>query len=305
MVQARGYQVVPSGSGHWKILDSKGRSVRDNDGPLILSGTSSEVRSRAMSVKRLLDAGVLDIDPWAPQKPKGERNGDEPDERTAQEEAEREAAAERQRSDDFRRSERTRLVRERMEPMVVLLGGWDKRGLRRELGTVAFYVAERLGLEPRWSSAEAAAENADGIRKGATLSTSMAACWERFLNEIEAWPDMQGRYMMLLREAKGLAEPSIGSDQAHQQREIMEEVAGGPVRQQPLPVSSLALELAYELGVGRTDSLDKPRAMQLLTEVLQLEQRAHRLDAETSHEDEGDDREEVPGGSHEDGADRT
>lgn len=271
IIEQRGFKVVPSGSGHWRVLDAKGKVVVDDNGPVIMSSTSSDVRGRVMAVKRLMNAGVLLVDPWANQKPKDGSEDDGGDQLSEQEIAAREAAAERDRLEDQRRSDRTHAVRERLEPVVVLIGGWDKRGNMREIGVVAHYFAERSKLPSRWSSAEAASENAEALRKGATLSPNIAALWEKLLDELETWPDITLRWMQLLREAKGLEESTVGGDDVGDA--VVDEGradTGTPVRPSARP-SALALELAFELGVGRTDSTDRARLLQLVERVVDIE----------------------------------
>ena len=271
LVRQRGYKVAPSGSGHWKVLDAKGRAVLDADGPLILSGTSSEGRSRTMSVKRLMAAGVLLEDPWAPTKAK-DASTDSGEQVSDAETARLEREAEQRRTADQRHGERTLAIRERLEPIILNLGGWDKRGMLKEVGLVAHYFATQSELLHAWAAPDAAAENADSLRKGATLSPAMAPLWEGLLGELEAYPDTRLRWMQLVREAKQLDPPTIGSPEtAPTSISVVQPEAAPSGSALPL----LALRAAFEMGVGRgADDPYRREVAELIVNIARLELQA-------------------------------
>lgn len=278
LVEKRGFKVVPSGSGHWKVLNSKGQVMTDDDGPIIMSGTSGEIRGRDMAVKRMMNAGILPEDPWKPTSPK--EPGAAPT-RDEQEEARRERELELQRHEDHERSERTHRIRERLEPIIARLGGWDKRGVKANLGQVASYYAGRMELPERWSSATAAAENAESIRLGATLSPSMASLWEHLLSELEAYPDTQVRFFQLEREAKGIAEPTIGDPDGFS-RSGYSRAAETPALLVQAELPTLALRAMFEMGVGRpAHDPDRPHILKLGEEILRLEMKERNDDSKS------------------------
>lgn len=272
IVEADGYKFVPSGSGKWKLLNGKGSVVVDDHGPLIMSATTSEARGRDMMVHRFMAAGVLKRDPWAPTPAReGER------ETTEMSDAEREAyerEMEERRIADQERARRTHAIRDRLEPVIERLGGWDKRGVKNEVGLVAHYFAERMDLPERWTSPGGAAENAEALFKGATLSGNMARLWEGLVDELESYPDTRVRWMQLLREAKQIDPPTIGEGPTMTTRSSP--LLRTPERRLPIPnldaLPTLAMRAAFEMGVGRTsDSPDRAAVMAIVYEIAELE----------------------------------
>lgn len=293
IIEKDGYKVVPSGSGHWRVLTNKGAVIVDENGPVILSGTTSEFRGRDMAVHRLMKAGVLKRDPWAPTAKKTEDDqAPDPDEMSEQERAVYEAEQEEARRTNQERSRRTFAVRERIEPVIARLGGWDKRGMLTEIGTVAHYFATQSRLPDAWTSPQAAAENARALSKGATLSDPMATIWERLMTELESWPDTQLRWMQLLREAKGLEEPTIGEAVTPLERGLQVVQGGGAVV--PLPkiegMPTLALRAMFEMGVGRAaHDPDRATCMKIGEEIMRLEILARDADPSDAKTEEAND----------------
>jgi hypothetical protein len=286
IIEADGYKVVPSGSGHWRILNAKGAVVVDDNGPVIMSGTTSEIRGRDMAVHRLMKAGILKRDPWAPTpKREGERDTEEMNDA---ERAAHEREMEERRTTDHLRAQRTLRIRERLEPVVARLGGWEKRGMVAEVGLVAHYFADRKELPERWTSPSGAAENAEALRKGATLSDNIANLWEHLLSELESWPDTQLRWMQLLREAKGVDEPTIGEAVTPLTRSSpqLQVVTGKPLPQlDELP--TLALRAMFEMGVGRpAHDPDRAHVLRIGEEIMRLEIQARRSDRPADVQDE-------------------
>lgn len=213
--QSKGLYKVVSGGKHKKIIYAKdapgnraGQAVRDESGPLILSDTPGEHRNRELAVHRLLKAGVLRFDPWKPPQGKDQRVGEtagrsdgDREDKFEQKIAHRLAV-----SDEHRRTNQlTQDLRERVEPIVAKLGGWDKRGLKAELSSAAYNFLEQISFEPRWPTKGAANQSCFQLAKGQTLNTPSRNMWSRFFDELESSIDgPTTRYFELVRAAKGL-----------------------------------------------------------------------------------------------------
>jgi hypothetical protein len=208
LIRQKGYKVVPGRGGHVKILDSKGRKVIDENGPLILSSSPGDFRARDLAAARLIRAGVLERKdlPWQPEKPKGLLLGDAADngKKSKAEQARDRREEERRKVADENRSrhERTQEVRARLEPIITRLGGWGKRGLVGELGSVVFHHSK--GAPWGFPSVQAARANATSLRKGGTLSDDRLTCWLGLLDTLEGAPLLREAWFDMVRAARGL-----------------------------------------------------------------------------------------------------
>lgn len=204
----KSYKVTSSGK-HHRVLDLKGRVVVDENGPIIISKTPSEHRWREMTVHRLMRAGVFKSDPYKQHhEKKAEANG-KGDHLTKEEtrQLQRESIARLGRN----RADRTKRLREKLEPLVAAAGGWnDRRGSTRgvspsELGQAAHHWGAERGRVDRPPSVGAATQAANvNLKKGGTLSERTADFWEAFVNEWAAAPDTRRWYIDMVRAAKGL-----------------------------------------------------------------------------------------------------
>jgi hypothetical protein len=208
LVISNGFKLVPNGAGHWKLLNKKGAVVIDAKGPVILSGSASDVRARDMHVQRLLAVGALKSDPWKPTKAKTE--GEREESKTAH--LHSEEARQRRRERELQASrdsqERTRKVRERLEPFVVSIGGWEKKGVKAELARAAFHYLTVTNRVERWATLASAEQNVFTISKGNTVGERVASAWHLFMDEIERAGDTTearvSRYFELVAQSKGL-----------------------------------------------------------------------------------------------------
>ena len=201
------YKVTSSGK-HHRVLDMKGRVVVDENGPLIISKTPSEHRWREMTIHRLMKAGVLKSDPYKQHHEKKGDNGGG-DHLTKEETRALQRAAVARVAQN--RAERTRRLRERLEPLVARCGGWNEsRGTTRgvsasELGLIAHHWGETRGRVDRPPSVGAAQQTANAnLKRGGTLSDRNADFWEAFINEWAAAEDPRRWYIDQIRIAKGL-----------------------------------------------------------------------------------------------------
>lgn len=213
-IKANGFKVVPSGK-HHKVVDvegklgAKNKVVTDTNGPIIISSTPGDFRARDMHVKRLKGAGIIKRDPWAKDKgeaAEGRKKGFSEDDKAR--------ARERIAQESRRREERTKQLRSRVEPIVMKLGGWERRGATAELGRVAMYFAAKAGKKT-WASESSAMQNAHQLKKGNTLSDQAVDAWNLLCDELEkAWRRGPGttpndealreRWFELVREEKGI-----------------------------------------------------------------------------------------------------
>lgn len=304
-VRARGFRVVPSGGGHYKILGKDNKAVRDDDGPLIISGSPSERRARDMHVHRLMKAKVLLIDPWAPDKGNAANgNGDgkkrsriaDPDVQAAK------IAAIKEKS--RKQAALTLELRGRLEPLVVKLGGWNSSGSRggsgvtaSELGLVARHwanVHSRVGV---WANDAAARGAAQTLKTGGTLGEKPRELFTLIVDELETVAKKGGaegvrqRYFALIRDAKGLAPergpelpaPGPVSDASGNGSGVLPPAAAPPPivtrvvdRPSVLPgdtgeVPTLALRSLAEMMMGDADEERRDRAIKLAEDILRLE----------------------------------
>jgi len=290
-VKARGYNVVPSGGGHKKVVDKHGKSVVDANGPLLISSSPSEVRWRDMHVSRLMKAGVLKEDPWNPEEKERRSSGGDPARNRRVSEAVQRKQASRQ--------ERTKKIRAKLEPIVARLGGWDKRGFVADLGRVQYHLAKSMGRVETPKSLASAIQNARQMKMGGTLSDHNALCWELLIDDLERHDrrdrdhGLLNRWAELQRGARGLPiedeEESLPSAQA-----AILELTGPRTLPEQLPAPSsngrpephpaagptlprMAIEIAARMGASiRTDD-DMNR-------VLVLSERIARLELEEDHD---------------------
>lgn len=284
-IRANGFKVVNSGKGgaHRKVLDKNGAVVLDSNGPLILSGSPGERRWREMHVHRLMHAGVLKKDPWASGvgiEPNGAGRPGMTDEQKA---AIRRAVEQQQ----HQREAETRALRERLEPIVVQLGGWNQghgpaaAGIAAaEFGRVARYYAGRRGRVENWPTDSAAAQSAHTLKRGGTLSDNARICWALLVDELERDPDgPRMRYLELVRQARGLAEPEIeqGENGELVELEIPKmALARDPVERR-LEIGPLyrkpryALEALAYMARGAEDSAELSAVIVLAEKILEME----------------------------------
>lgn len=247
-IRAAGFRCAKSGNQkHYKVMTRTGAAVIDADGPIIISSTPSEERFKEMTVKRLMRAGVLKVDPYkATRGSKGERaeqNGDEQKKKTP---------FSRQQSDpDFKKrlheakvaaikkksaaaKEATAEIRAHLEPVIAKLGGWSATGVSSSSGVKINEVALTLHC---WATTRGRVEmpkttfrtphapitaDSDALRSavmnmknpGHTLGDVWRPIFKVFVDELwqHAGRDPEkaaARYRELLREAKGIvAEPT-------------------------------------------------------------------------------------------------
>lgn len=225
--KANDFKVVPDGrSKHYKIVYGKshgakaGQRVQDDNGPLIVSGTPSEIRDKMEMMNRLLAAGVItkkQVEQIKGQQSGREWGGDEPPPPTEKDvEKEREQAELRDRS--ARLTAETAELRGRLEPIVVGLGGWRARPSRGgvsvvELGELAWWYGKTRQWKelPEGADDLAAKTSAENLRTpGATVAPRWLPFWRRFIDSLEIDGDPAGRYLELRREMKGIAPPIAG-----------------------------------------------------------------------------------------------
>lgn len=281
-VKANGYDVVPSGAGHKKVV-KRGKPVVDKDGPLIISSSPSEVRWREMHVSRLMKAGVLKEDPWNPEpKERGSRLRD-PNVQAAKLRAIQAASEARQ--------ERTRKIRAKLEPLVARLGGWDKHGFVAELGRIQYQLAKNRGRVETPKSMASAIQNARQMKLGGTLSDNNALCWELLIDDLERHdrrdPEsgLHLRWVELQREVRGLPndeEEPLASAQAAVlalRSPLPPELPGAAENgrpEEPHPAEgpllpSLALEATAYMGRGARDKEEMDRVLVLGEKIARLE----------------------------------
>jgi hypothetical protein len=242
LVIANGFKYVPNGAGHLKLLNKKGAVVVDANGPVIMSTSASDVRAREMHIKRLLGVGALKTDPFKDQKKLGERSGDDAQkskrERSIAAITSPEAREARHRSDVARskaREENTQKLRARLEPFVMSLGGWDKKGTSADLGRTLFYFLQSRNRAEAFSTLDSCYQNVYTLRKGNTLSDRSVDAWSLLLDEIERAGDTvearRTRYFELLRDALGVKAPP--ATQTHPEPEPERQPIGELLHRQP------------------------------------------------------------------------
>lgn len=277
LIKQQGFNVVPAGSGHKKVVDKHGQPVRDKNGPVIISSSPSDVRWRAMTVKRLMDANVLKKDPWD-ANPEASGNGRG---RGLQNPAVREKARLALQRDNDRRQRQTLALREMMEPFVLSLGGWDKRGNMSGIAHTALLYLEKRGWVDRWPSETAATQSLNQVRLGNTLSERAYQAWMLFVREFDGVDDPLQKYMDIARACRGLqpAEPDEEEGVAEQQNGNRNGNGAAPNRfYDPVPAPKqfrlwikpkLALEALY-LMAGSPNA-DEERCMRVFDQIWELE----------------------------------
>jgi hypothetical protein len=203
------FKVAKSGQKHYKVLHANGSSVVDENGPLIISSSPSDMRWREMTVKRLMASKVLKSDPYKETRGRAEDASEAP-ELTEQEKAEekRKAAqrmALRDRSEGFRL--RTGRLRARIEPIISRLGGWSRGGS-------GVKVSDFIVILERWARAEAPELIPTG---SGGIGEVPASAWTGAVNNLrtpdgtlsEKWlPLFEGFADRLERDAGSPPEPS-------------------------------------------------------------------------------------------------
>lgn len=274
--QSKGeFKTLPSKGGHKKVVDKMGKAVVDEHGPLIISSSPGDSRWREKHVKRLIDAGVLQYDPWdPPEKPRGSGRG-------FADPATKERSQQRLAAEGRRRAERTRRIRAKLEPLVMRLGGWDKHGLQAELARTIHHYLKTRGRVETWESEQSAVVVLSNLRKGGTLSDQSCICFELFFEDLEHAGDDEAqrqRYFKLLREAKGLApvqeETGVVVRMASRLIPIEQrKTAGQVLTYEDMNVPTVALEAVMMMAAGGAANgpFDPARIMHVGQEILRLE----------------------------------
>lgn len=192
----RGYSIVTTGRDHYKVVDSNGKTVMDEAGPITIASTPSDPRTVRNDRARLRRAGVL----THPDAPKTDAPKKSPARDLAAERAAREAEASRKRQTD------TLALRSRLEPLVAKMGGWDSKGMQAAVGRALFQHAKeaRLGMPGTIDSSLMAAHVA---RKGGTLSERMVAVWESFVDRLDVYENPKAELDHLVRAHYGIEDP--------------------------------------------------------------------------------------------------
>jgi hypothetical protein len=280
LIKRNGFNVVPAGSGHKKVVGKNGRPVVDSNGPVIISSSPSDGRWRTMTVKRLMAAKVLTADPWESSQ-KADTSGKAA--RLTDPEV-RERARLSQLAQHKERQEKTQQLRARFEPFVMKLGGWEKSGVTTQVATTAFgYLASRNRVE-NFVSLSAATQSLRSLRLGNTLREAARVAWSLFMDDIEAAEDPVARYFQIQREVKGL--PPEATTNGNGEGALVHlplkgggtlTPPGGPVPPprasagiRPYTKPTLALEVVYHATAGR-ENPDFDAVMKLGERVLALE----------------------------------
>lgn len=101
-------------------------------------------------------------------------------------------------------------VRSWLEPFIVRLGGWDRRGVAQDFATVLYEHARKHRPMQVWPSQEQAFATLANVARGGTLNDYSINCFKALINDLQSTEDPRERYWQLLREAKGLPEPVSG-----------------------------------------------------------------------------------------------
>jgi len=287
VIKRNGFQVVPSGK-HLKILKNGAvvtdKSGKHGGGPIILSSTPSESRDRDMTVKKLINNGIIkpEQDPWKPKKGKEAADG-QPE--TIDEEKQRREAArlEGLASANRERAERTRKIRSRWEPIIARLGGWDKRGMQSEAGLIVYHYAKTRGREEAPASVTSAQQMVIRVKRGDTLSAKACVCFEILLDDLERQPaKMQERWFDLLQEAKGLPPRREKSVVIGPPRPPAPVPAAGPLqvleggKDEEVfgpPAPTLALRALAEMMIGQPAERDPKELVDIAHQILEMELR--------------------------------
>lgn len=291
--RTNGYKTVPAQGGHKKIVDHRGRPVVDSNGPLILSSSPGDFRWREMTVKRWLASGVLKVDPFSADTPTkavrkltgGAAGGKGGGTRLTDPEIQaKKVEAIKARFAEHRGL--SQKIREDFEPIVVKLGGWEKHGLKRQVGGVVFWFNEWRGHVERFPTESAAASALSNLKKGNALNDNSRTALGYFVDELKKSPDPAARYFELLRLSKGLpakeedgvrggtplVDPPPKEDRERVAAEKHDSNGHGPVeRIGPATKPSLALEAVAQMMIGRTE-IDE-RILKIGEEIQDMELR--------------------------------
>lgn len=316
-LRRNGFKTVPAGSGHRKVVDHRGRPVVDRNGPVILSSTPSETRNRTMAVNRLMKAGALKVDPFESDtkskgaQEQGARGGGSTGKDKRQQNLQRgnphlvageykEKAAEATRQKAKERHAATMKQRERLEPIIVKLGGWGTRAPGKskavEISAVWHWFIESRGIVEKVAAGLPGYENAmRNYKAGNTVADASRASFEYFLRELEDAKDPLARYMEMLRLSRGLppkdtaeiqltgtAAPGVQLVVPERPKDETEDKAkdngkGKVARIAPAAWTQphLAVEAVAQMMVGR-DAVDGD-VLQLGQQILELELRERGL----------------------------
>lgn len=241
-----GFTVAKTGNQkHYKVLKRGGGAVIHPDGkPIIISSSPSEERFKEMTIKRLIQAKVLEKDPYKATPTKGSArsaassNGDAPKKkRTAFNDPERKAEIQRLKvagikAKSARQREQTAKLRGRFEPIVPNVGGWADKSVTRGERT-RLTVTELADVATYWGTSRGRVEFPKDLKTGkpveahttrgaaqtlktpgATLGEKWLPFWEVFIDHLWAGAGTDAkkaaaRYMELLREMKGIVTPPV------------------------------------------------------------------------------------------------
>jgi hypothetical protein len=193
--RANGFKTVP-GRGHRKFVDRHGKTVVDDNGPVIISSSPSDHRWREMTVKRMMGAKILKVDPFAShEKVKdrdagGERNG-KGDVQLRKERNESLAAGEQ-------KIQRTTELRNRLGPLLANAG--DVRP--GDLARVASFVNGKWELD-------SAMTTSGHFLAGKALHPGEIERMMPLVERLEKAPSARAEWFMLLRETLGLDQPTL------------------------------------------------------------------------------------------------
>lgn len=200
--QSKGSYKVISGGKHLKVIHAdgpkKGRSVVDDSGPLIISGSPSESRNRELAVHRLMSAGVLQYDPWKgpPRKP---GQGLTAEEKLQEQKQQRKLAITQ--ASNVRKGKSDQL-RASLEILLVKIGGsWDKWGFKKEMATtVDYWLRERGGTFGM--DAKGIQYALTQIAKGNTIAENSRMALEEFVYNVNQQINPRSYYFHLVGLAK-------------------------------------------------------------------------------------------------------
>lgn len=204
--QSKGAYKVISGGKHLKVIHAegskKGRSVLDDNGPVILSGSPSEGRNRELAVHRLIGAGILKFDPWKGDKNKPDGPGKQvsrEDEFEARQARRLAVADAHQRINDESDQCRARLERF----FVKIGGGSEKRGFKTELTKTICKFLEEKHPELKIQEDSFYPEIVK-ITRGQTVSANQIKRINKFLDYFENSMTPRQEYFDMVRAAQGI-----------------------------------------------------------------------------------------------------
>jgi len=265
-MKRRGYETIPGGAGHRKVVDKHGKVVKDSNGPLIISSSPSDHRARTMHVHRLMKAGVLTEDPFESNpEAKGARLAD-PDVQAKKLAALQKRAAEERNA--------TIELREFLEPFIVMIGGWEKHGQMTLIGRVAMNYLDSVKQPGRWKTLDAAVASLRNLRSGNVLSDAARKNWKRFFDALADDNDPLTKWNEMHRETIGIGYPDTQADEPHTNgatptaaEEAIEQFMRDRDAERPL-----ALDALYYMARGAGDN-DKDEVFALYERIADLEGR--------------------------------